>query len=67
VTTVRRKLRATEIHPKVAASGIAGGGAFVLIVIAKRLGLDLSADEAAAGIWLVTFVAGYLKSSKGIG
>jgi uncharacterized protein (DUF697 family) len=50
--------------PKIAATGITGAVATVLIVIAKEFGLDLSPEAAAGLVFLATTGAGYLKKDR---
>lgn len=61
-------MRATDIHPKVAAAGAAGlPAAVVLIWVAGLLGVDMPAEVAAALAALVATAAGYLMPSGGTG
>ncbi len=46
---------------KVAAAGVSGALAVVLIFVAGALGLDMSAEVGASFATLAAFVAGYLK------
>jgi hypothetical protein len=59
-------MAATDLKPtpKIAATGLSGAVATVLIVIAKELGLDLSAEAAAGIVFLATTGAGYLKRDR---
>ncbi|MBA2724757.1 MAG: hypothetical protein H0U53_02105 [Actinobacteria bacterium] len=47
--------------PKVAAAGISGSLAVVIIFIATQSGVDMSAEVGAAIAALVSFGAGYVK------
>jgi hypothetical protein len=47
--------------PKVAAAGLGGAGAFLLVTVANAVGLDLPPEVAGAVVALVSFAAGYLK------
>ena len=47
--------------PKVAAAGVGGSLAVVLVYVASLFGLELSAEVAASVVGLVMFAAGYLK------
>lgn len=48
--------------PKVAAAGIGGLAAFLIVVIAKQVGADwINEEVAAAVVGVVAFLAGYLK------
>jgi enamine deaminase RidA (YjgF/YER057c/UK114 family) len=48
--------------PKIQAVGVAGAATTVVVFIAGQLGLDLTAEVAAALTTLIAFGAGYLKS-----
>jgi uncharacterized protein (DUF697 family) len=50
--------------PKVAATGIAGIAATVLVIIADALGLNLPPEVAAAVVAAIAFAAGYLKKGR---
>lgn len=50
--------------PKVAAAGIGGALAAILVAVANALGLDLSPEVAAAVVTVVSFGAGYLKRGR---
>lgn len=47
--------------PKVAAAGVSGALAVVVVYVAAALGLDMPAEVGASIAALVAFVAGYLK------
>lgn len=47
--------------PKVAAAGVSGALALVIVYIAGLLGLDMSAEVGAAFASLAAFGGGYLK------
>ncbi len=49
---------------KVAATGIAGSVAIVLIWVAGQFGIDMPAEVAAALTAIIAFGAGYMKKSK---
>lgn len=51
------------VHPKVAAAGAVGALVTVIVVVAGQLGYNVSADLAAALTTLLSFAAGYLKTS----
>ena len=55
-------LPATKIHPKVAAAGIGGAAATLLIWIGEMFGLDVTPEVAAAIATIIAFAAGYLKT-----
>jgi hypothetical protein len=55
-------LPATRIHPKVAAAGLAGAAATVLIWIGELAGVEVTPEVAAAITTIVAFAAGYLKT-----
>lgn len=48
-------------QPKVAAGGIAGAVALVLVWVAGLAGLDVPAEVAAAVVMVLSFAASYLK------
>jgi len=52
----------SAVRPKVAAAGIAGALATVVIYVASQFGLVLPPEVAAAIATLIAFGAGYLKS-----
>jgi hypothetical protein len=52
--------------PKVAATGIAGAAASILVVVANALGVDMPPEVAASVVAVVMFAAGYLKRDKKI-
>lgn len=56
------KLPATRIHSKVAAAGIGGAVATVLVWVAEMAGLEVTPEVAAAFATIVAFGAGYLKT-----
>ena len=47
---------------KVAAGGIAGAAAVVLVWVSAQLGLDVPAEVAASFVVLVQFAGAYLKA-----
>lgn len=49
---------------KMAAVGVAGAGAVVLVWVAGLLGIDMPAEVAAALAVLLNFGAGYFKSER---
>ena len=51
------------MHPKVAASGVAGAFTIIVVYAAKLAGLDVPDYVAQAFTVLVAGCAGYLKSS----
>lgn len=53
--------------PKVAAVGVGGALAIVLVWVAGLAGIDMPAEVAAAISVLVTFAAGYFKKDGGGG
>lgn len=53
----------TEIHPKVAAAGIAGAATIIIVWIAETVGLSIPPEVASAFTALIAFGAGYWKSS----
>ena len=58
-----RKLAATDIHPKVAAAGVAGAATVIVLWIASLLGLDIPPEVASAIPVVIAVAAGYLRSS----
>ncbi len=48
-------------QPKVAAAGVAGALATIIVFIAAQSGVDVTAEVAAALTALIAFAAGYLK------
>lgn len=50
--------------PKMAATGISGAAATILVVVAKALGLDLPPEAAAALVLLAAYVAGFWKKDS---
>lgn len=56
------KLPATRIHPKVAAAGIGGAVATILIWGGEMAGLEVTPEVAAALATVIAFAAGYLKT-----
>lgn len=57
--TVPAKVK--EIHPKVAASGVAGAVTILLVYVAALVGLDVPAEVASAFTVVVSAAAGYMK------
>ncbi len=58
-------MKATEIHPKVAAAGVVGAPlALVLAWLAGVVGLDMPIEVAAAVGGLVAMAMGYLMPSR---
>jgi hypothetical protein len=53
----------TNIHPKVAASGVAGAATILLVFVAEKLGLEVPAEVASSFTVLLSFAAGYIKSA----
>jgi hypothetical protein len=53
----------TTIHPKVAASGVAGAATILLVFVAEKLGLEVPAEVASSFTVLLSFAAGYIKSA----
>lgn len=53
----------TEIHPKVQAVGVAGAITVVIVWVASMLGVDVPGEVASAFTIIISFLAGYLKSS----
>lgn len=49
----------TPTSPKVAAGGITGAAALVIVYVAGLFGLDVPAEVAIAAVTVVSFVAGY--------
>jgi hypothetical protein len=56
-------VKATAIHPKVAASGAAGFVTVIVLGVAERAHLDLTAVEAASITGLLMLGAAYMKRS----
>lgn len=56
-------MKATQIHPKVAAVGVAGAVAVVAAFVAAQFGVSVPGDVEAAVAVLISFAAGYLKKS----
>jgi hypothetical protein len=52
-----------NVHPKVAAGGIAGSVTILLVWIAGLFGLDVPAEVASAFTVIVGAGAGYLKAA----
>ena len=52
---------ATDIAPKIQAAGVGGATSVILIAIAQQLGVELSAEVAAAIVLVFTWASGYLK------
>jgi hypothetical protein len=50
--------------PKVAATGISGIAAGIVVFIAKQLGLDVPLEVATSFVAVVMFAGGYLKKDK---
>ena len=53
---------ADGVEPKVAAAGVAGAVGTLLIFLLEQVGVDLTAEAAAALVTVLAFAAGYLKS-----
>lgn len=53
----------SSIHPKVAASGIAGAVTVVLVWVLSMFGIDMPAEVASACTLIGTTVGGYLTPS----
>ena len=53
----------TNVHPKVAAGGVAGAVTIVLVFVAEMCGLEIPAEVASAFTVILSFLAGYLKAS----
>lgn len=51
--------------PKMAAVGVAGAGAIVLVWVAGLVGIDMPPEVAAAMAVLLNFAAGYFKKEGG--
>jgi hypothetical protein len=49
-----------DVHPKVAAGGIAGAVTIILVYIASLLGLDVPSEVAQAFTVVLSFAAGWL-------
>ena len=50
-------------QPKVAAAGIGGAVAAIIIFVAGEFGVEIPGDVGAAIATLISFLAGYFKSS----
>ena len=50
-----------DVHPKVAASGVAGAVTILLVFVADKLGLDVPAEGASAFTVVISAAAGYMK------
>jgi hypothetical protein len=50
-----------NVHPKVAAAGVAGAVTTIIVTVAAQLGYTISPDLAALITTLVAIAAGYLK------
>lgn len=50
--------------PKMAATGISGAAATILVVVANALGLDLPPEVATSIVAVVMFGAGYIWPDK---
>jgi len=53
--------------PKVAAAGVGGSLAVVIVWVAGIAGVEVPAEVAAAIALLLSFAAGYLKRERGTG
>lgn len=51
--------------PKMAAVGVAGAGAVLLVWVVGLFGIDMPAEVAAAVAVLLNFAAGYFRTEKG--
>jgi len=49
--------------PKLAAAGIGGAAATLIVFVAGQLGLEVPGDVGAAIATIVAFAAGYLRSA----
>lgn len=56
-------MKATDIHPKVAAGGLAGAVTILLVYGAALLGLDVPPEVSSAFTVVISFAAGYIKSA----
>lgn len=52
-----------NVHPKVAASGVAGAVTILLVYVAALLGLDVPPEVSSAFTVVVSAAAGYVKSA----
>jgi len=52
-----------EVHPKVAAGGIAGAVTVIVVFVADKLGLEIPAEVASALTVVLSFAAGFMKSA----
>lgn len=50
--------------PKVAAAGITGAAALIIVWVAGLFGLEVPAEVAAAFTVILAFVGGYLKADR---
>ena len=55
-------MKATEIHPKVAAGSLAGAITIIIVFVAEKLGLEVPAEVASAFTVILSFAAGYMKN-----
>ena len=54
---------AAHVHPKVSAATAGSAAALVIVWAARQLGVDVPHEVAAALVVVVTFAAGWLRSS----
>ena len=52
-----------DIHPKVAAGGIAGAVTILVVYAAALLGLEIPPEVSSAFTVVIGFAAGYIKSA----
>lgn len=52
-----------NVHPKVAAGGLAGAATVILVWVASLAGLSVPPEVASAVTTILSFAAGFLKSS----
>lgn len=53
----------STIHPKVAASSLAGAVTILLVFAADKFGLEVPAEVASAITVVLSFIAGYLRAA----
>jgi hypothetical protein len=58
--------RKKQVHPKVAAAGIAGAVTTIVVTAATLLGFDMSPEVAAALATIIAFGAGYIKTGTSV-
>lgn len=63
VKPVQARVPKSDVHPKVAAGGLAGAIVVMAVYAANQAGYDLPAEVTAALVVLISTAVGYLKRS----